>query len=243
MSATQLPEHIARRIEMMALTPTPSCQALKKALVDGLALRVPSLLMDGRRAYICSAVGKATRAYNFEELPLCPNCLDVDVWPYDGMTINTLWYWPAGGKGAVRSWQISAAVNCDCCRRLKTEQTMNRECPVCLEAFTTENPAKGPSISGYPSDCPHCICEACGDQLCVNGPPFQCPICRRDYTQWFVDEFCYTPPPPLEELRRLVFELWPHFEATAAVGLMEAALEILHQASESNAPGAASRPQ
>ena len=124
---------------------------------------------------------------------------------------------------------------------------MNRECPVCLEAFTTEIPAKGPSISGYPSDCPHCICEECGDQLCVNGPPFRCPICRRDYTQWFVDEFCYTPPlldasMPREEIHQILDYLWPSIEAVADVGLMQAALEIMHLTSETNVSGAASRP-
>ena len=125
MLATQIPEHIARRIEMMALTPTPSCQALKSALVDGLALPVPSLLMDGQNAYICSAMGKATRAYYFQDVPLCHNCLDVDVWPYNGMTIGTLWYWPAGGKGSVRSWQVSTAVKCDCCRAGWSREQIN----------------------------------------------------------------------------------------------------------------------
>ncbi len=113
MAATQLPEHIVRRIEMMAMSPTPSCQAFKGALAEGLALPVPSLSMPGDEAYMCSALGKPVNTRHFEDVPLCHNCLDEDVWPHAGMPISTFWYWSSTGE--VHSWQISTAVKCDCC--------------------------------------------------------------------------------------------------------------------------------
>ncbi len=111
---------------------------------------------------------------------------------------------------------------------------MNDECPICLEAFTEERPAKGPSLSGCSTECSHCICEQCGDDICEMGmmPPFACPICRRDYTQWFVDEFCWQPPllrPTMshEQLCQIVEFLWPQIENSGDAGLMEACLRIL----------------
>ncbi len=59
MAATQLPEHIVRRIEMMAMSPTPSCQAFKGALAEGLALPMPSLSMPGDEAYIVQCFREA----------------------------------------------------------------------------------------------------------------------------------------------------------------------------------------
>jgi hypothetical protein len=121
-AATQLPEHIVRRIEMMAMSPTPSCQAFKGALVKGLALPVPALSMPGYEAYMCSALGKPVKALSFEDLPrcldedawpLCHNCLDEDVWPFTGMPISTFWYWSSTGR--VHSWQISTTEKCDGC--------------------------------------------------------------------------------------------------------------------------------
>jgi hypothetical protein len=112
--ASQIPEHLVRRIETMAMSPTPLCQALKSALVEGLALPVPSLSMHDE-AYTHSVLGKVVKAYNFYDVPLCHNCLDVDVWPCDGMPIRTFWCWSSTGE--VHAWQISAAVRCDCCPR------------------------------------------------------------------------------------------------------------------------------
>ena len=67
--------------------------------------------------------------------------------------------------------------------------TSSSMCPVCYESYSPENPAKGPG-----GECPHSMCEAC----CIRTaefmhPPFQCPECRRDITDWLVSNF---PQPP-----------------------------------------------
>jgi hypothetical protein len=111
-TTSQIPEHLAHRIEMMAMSPTPSCQALKSALVEGLALPVPSLSMHDE-AYTHSVLGKVVKAWNFVDVPLCHSCLDADVWPGDGMPIRTFWYWSSTGE--VHAWQVSTAVRCDYC--------------------------------------------------------------------------------------------------------------------------------
>ena len=68
------------------------------------------------------------------------------------------------------------------------------DCPICLEPFDAENPAAGPSLDDAPGTCcPHYLCEPCGERLAQGAPPFRCPICRDDYTAWFVDHFCWTP--------------------------------------------------
>ncbi len=62
------------------------------------------------------------------------------------------------------------------------------DCPICLEPYGVERPAVGPS------GCTHCFCEPCGFEMCRAGRPFRCAICRQDYTEWFVDTFCWLPP-------------------------------------------------
>ena len=104
------------------------------------------------------------------------------------------------------------------------------ECPICLEPFSETNPPKGPSLAGRPSDCRHCICKRCGNRNYeTSDPPFACPVGRRDYTQWFVDEFHWPMLLTKEQLRGIVERAWPQIEASGNADLMQAALRILHE--------------
>lgn len=62
-------------------------------------------------------------------------------------------------------------------------------CPICLEEYSKENPAKGPSIRRE-HECRHSVCSQCFERIrqTTKEPPFRCPECRRDITLWFLQE-------------------------------------------------------
>jgi len=78
-------------------------------------------------------------------------------------------------------------------------------CPICLEAYTEENPKDGIRCSDIPSNCSHYCCERCwyviwGQHNDTNN----CPICKRNITEWLsthypnqaIKDFLKTLPPP-----------------------------------------------
>jgi len=67
------------------------------------------------------------------------------------------------------------------------------DCPICLEPFSAER-----LPIGCPTVCAHTFCEPCGNALRDGTPPFRCAICRADYTEWFIDRFCWMPPGYIE---------------------------------------------
>ena len=75
---------------------------------------------------------------------------------------------------------------------------INMECPICLEAYSRQNPARGPEEC-MPAACQHSICQQCCMRL-VDGAwhPFKCPICRRDNSEWFKREFSFRNEPLCE---------------------------------------------
>jgi len=69
------------------------------------------------------------------------------------------------------------------------------ECPICFEAYSRENPARGPEEC-MPAACQHSICQQCCVRI-VDGAwhPFKCPICRRNNSSWFTREFVFRNEP------------------------------------------------
>jgi hypothetical protein len=77
-------------------------------------------------------------------------------------------------------------------------------CPICLEAYTEENPKDGIRCSDIPSNCSHYCCERCwyviwGQHNDTNN----CSICKRNITMWLsthypnqaITDFLKTLPP------------------------------------------------
>jgi hypothetical protein len=77
-------------------------------------------------------------------------------------------------------------------------------CPICLEAYTSQKMKDGIRCSDIPSNCSHYCCERCwyviwGQQNDTNN----CPICKRDITMWLsthypnqaIKDFLKTLPP------------------------------------------------
>ena len=93
--------------------------------------------------------------------------------------------------------------------------TNNSMCPVCYESYSPANPAKGPG-----GECVHSMCEACCTRTAeFMRPPFQCPECRRDITDWLVREF---PQPP-----RTVLTLEAAVAFANEFGIIVPSLDIL----------------
>ena len=60
-------------------------------------------------------------------------------------------------------------------------------CPICLEAYDKEigRLKDGIQNSEYESNCPHWCCCMCWDTMYrQNADKYQCPICKRDITDW-----------------------------------------------------------
>jgi hypothetical protein len=63
-------------------------------------------------------------------------------------------------------------------------------CPICLEAYNRDSGKLKDGIrnSGYESNCPHWCCCMCWDEMYKqNKDEYNCPICKRDITEW-IDE-------------------------------------------------------
>ena len=78
-------------------------------------------------------------------------------------------------------------------------------CPICLDAYTSQKQKDGIRCSDIPSNCSHYCCESCwyviwGQHNDTNN----CPICKRDITMWLsthypnqaITDFLKTLPPP-----------------------------------------------
>jgi hypothetical protein len=78
-------------------------------------------------------------------------------------------------------------------------------CPICLDAYTSQKQRDGIRCSDIPSNCSHYCCESCwyviwGQHNDTNN----CPICKRDITMWLsthypnqaITDFLKTLPPP-----------------------------------------------
>ena len=101
------------------------------------------------------------------------------------------------------------------------------ECPVCLEPYGVERPAVGPS--GFNNGCTHSFCEPCGFEMRRAGRPFRRAICRGDYTEWFVDTFCWLPPEYTDaaEIRQFVSDALGLLRGQGPNQLLETGQQIL----------------
>jgi len=63
------------------------------------------------------------------------------------------------------------------------------ECPVCYEEYSDERPAKTPG-----GECRHSACKDCWKAIGERDGPVRCSECRRDVTDWFMDEIAEVVP-------------------------------------------------
>jgi hypothetical protein len=80
----------------------------------------------------------------------------------------------------------------------------DEHCPICLEAYTEENPKDGIRCSNIPNNCSHYCCERCWYVIWgQHNDTNKCPICKRDITMWLsthypnqaITDFLKTLPP------------------------------------------------
>ena len=80
-------------------------------------------------------------------------------------------------------------------------------CPLCMEAFSEEQPAHSPLLGGTPSRCRHWACEPCWLRI-MNGhsSTWKCPWCREDLRIWmgeaFGDNYCSEDAVSSAEIRQ-----------------------------------------
>ena len=79
-------------------------------------------------------------------------------------------------------------------------------CPICMEAFTDDNPANSPLLGDSASRCRHWACDTCWLHF-MNGHPstWKCPWCREDLRKWmgesFGDAYCPLDAVGMDEIR------------------------------------------
>jgi hypothetical protein len=65
-------------------------------------------------------------------------------------------------------------------------------CPICLEAYDRDGGKLKDGIrnSNYESNCPHWCCCMCWDEMYKQDKDeYNCPICKRDITEWIKDQY------------------------------------------------------
>jgi len=110
-----LPADLVSRVRWLALEPSPSCVAFKKAVHTGIAVPIPGLHM---LTVVKSAVGKQRAmqldSTDINSFPLCRRCADIDVWiSRRDILVTPFWYWFS--DDSCFSWQISSHKACDVC--------------------------------------------------------------------------------------------------------------------------------
>ncbi len=72
----------------------------------------------------------------------------------------------------------------------KTMMTPPIECPICMQPFSEERPARGPITGDRPTTCRHFVCK-CGwvqNARQEGGNELRCAICREDITGWMISQ-------------------------------------------------------
>ena len=74
----------------------------------------------------------------------------------------------------------------DNAERFKELSKPPEECPICMEKMKK---ARSPLLGDYPTSCRHFCCRECWLDIFTAGPPWKCPVCREDVSQWLGHEF------------------------------------------------------
>lgn len=80
----------------------------------------------------------------------------------------------------------------------KPENSTMKECPICYreygmqpcgERFLCKDGVDN-SMHRDENSCPHYFCVGCLQDLCEkNEPPYSCPLCRVDITEWLLENY------------------------------------------------------
>ena len=85
-------------------------------------------------------------------------------------------------------------------------------CPLCLEAFTEDQPAQSPLLGDAASTCRHWACESCWLHIMESHPSsWKCPWCRENLRNWmgatFGDAYCPADAVSSAEIRQFAADV------------------------------------